>query len=278
MGRASSIVASAAIVIAAVGLALAADNAPAPVQLPGISATPQPAPTPEPLSPNPALPSGGAAPANGPVPPGAADGLAPAPGDNGAPGAASPPAQPEGQPQPPLRGTGADQGPLDLGVKPPPEGGTAPDAGAAGEPGAQGGESLISPAEQHRELHESWPAAVLRGLDKVTARVTVVTAPIGKPVMFGRLQITARYCYKRPPEETPEVNGFIQIDDKHVKDAKAARVFSGWMFASSPGLHGLEHPTYDVWLIDCKASTPEIDFGSAPKAPAPKQLELKHNK
>src|SRR5262249_48993619 len=137
------------------------------------------------------------------------------------------------------------------------------------------GDALIGPTEEHREVHDTWPIAVLRGLDKVTARVTVVDAPIGKPVEFGRLSITARYCYKRPPEEQPEVTGFLQIDDTHAKDPAKARVFSGWMFASSPGLSGLEHPTYDVWLIDCKASTPVNDFGSLPKTPAPKQLDTK---
>lgn len=277
MSRFSSAFLAAGAICAAAGFALAQDStssAPAPIQLPGIQAQPQtpletvtPAPLAPPAQPQAAPALGTAAPdSNPPAAPGTPAPATPGAGGQGA--ASQPPAQTE---TPQLRGTSADQAPLDLGVKPPPPPGSEGAPGAA----APGGDALLSPAEEHREIHDSWPVAVLRGLDKVTARVVQVDAPIGEPVMFGRLEMTARYCYKRPPEEPPEVTAFIDITDKHAKDPKLAKAFSGWMFASSPGLHGLEHPTYDVWLIDCKASTPESDFGSLPKEPAPKQLDAK---
>ena len=93
--------------------------------------------------------------------------------------------------------------------------------------------------------------AVLQGLDKVTARISTFEAPIDLPVRFGSLEITARICQKRPPEETPESAAFLEIRD--IKPGEPpVTVFTGWMFASSPALNALEHPVYDVWAIDCK--------------------------
>ena len=91
---------------------------------------------------------------------------------------------------------------------------------------------------------------MLRGLEKITGRPTNITAPIGKPVRFATLTITARYCYSTPQSETPETTAFVQIED-HRPDQPARRVFSGWMYGSTPGLNGVEHPLYDVWVISC---------------------------
>lgn len=91
---------------------------------------------------------------------------------------------------------------------------------------------------------------MMRGLDKITGRPTNIPATIGKPVNFATLTITARYCYSTPPSETPETAAFVQIED-HRPDQPARRVFSGWMYASSPGLNGVQHPLYDVWVISC---------------------------
>lgn len=92
---------------------------------------------------------------------------------------------------------------------------------------------------------------VLQGLDKVTARVSTLEAPVGEFIRFGNLEIVARTCDKRPPEETPESAAFLDIVE--VKPGETPRdVFRGWMFASSPGLNSMEHPVYDVWVLDCK--------------------------
>ena len=90
----------------------------------------------------------------------------------------------------------------------------------------------------------------MRGLDKITGRPTSIIAPIGKPVRFATLTITARFCYSTPASETPETTAFVQIDD-HRPDQAARSIFSGWMYGSSPGLNGVEHPLYDVWAISC---------------------------
>jgi hypothetical protein len=98
-------------------------------------------------------------------------------------------------------------------------------------------------------------AAVLRGLDKITARITTFEAPIDMEVSFGTLRITARTCKKRPPEEPPEVAVFLDISEQRPGDAERRDLFTGWMFASSPALSALEHPVYDVWVIDCSSSS-----------------------
>lgn len=101
-------------------------------------------------------------------------------------------------------------------------------------------------AEPHR-------IAVLQALDKVTARISTFEAPVGDSVRFGTLHIIARACDKRPPEETPESAAFLDISEMKPGDP-AEGVYRGWMFASSPALAAMEHPVYDVWVVDC--STP----------------------
>jgi hypothetical protein len=91
---------------------------------------------------------------------------------------------------------------------------------------------------------------MMRGLDKITGRPTSITAPIGKKVAFATLTITARFCYSTPASETPETAAFVQIED-HRPDQSERRIFSGWMYGSSPGLNAVEHPLYDVWVISC---------------------------
>ena len=111
--------------------------------------------------------------------------------------------------------------------------------------------------------------AVLQGLDKTTARVSRFDAPIDKPVRFGTLVITARACIKRPPEEPPETTAFLEIDEVRPGDATSVvskRVFSGWMFASSPAVSALEDPIYDVNLLDCKTDAASASPALAPPA------------
>ncbi|MBS0282571.1 MAG: DUF2155 domain-containing protein [Proteobacteria bacterium] len=106
---------------------------------------------------------------------------------------------------------------------------------------------------------------MLRGLDKITGKPTDISAPIGKPVHFATLTITARYCYSTPASETPETSAFLQIED-HRPDQAAKRVFSGWMYASSPGLNGMEHPLYDVWVINCSNGAPNTPVAAMSSA------------
>lgn len=96
--------------------------------------------------------------------------------------------------------------------------------------------------------------AVLQGLDKITARISTFEAPLNQPVRFGSLEIIARACDKKPPEETPESTAFLEIVDVR-PDSPSVELFKGWMFASSPAVSALEHPVYDVWVVDCKKAS-----------------------
>ena len=107
---------------------------------------------------------------------------------------------------------------------------------------------------------------MMRGLDKITGRPTSITAQIGKPVQFATLTITARFCYSTPQSETPETAAFVQIED-HRPDQPARRIFSGWMYASSPGLNGVEHPLYDVWVISCNNAPAPVVAANTSTAP-----------
>ena len=128
-------------------------------------------------------------------------------------------------------------------------------------------------------------SVTLRALNKVTAKYVDLEINIGETAKYGALELTPRYCDKRPPEEFPETTAFVEIVDKSAKrksdfkntDSRAAgdenvpsavaaevapisekptlpegMIFSGWMFNSTPALNGVEHPVYDVWVIDCK--------------------------
>jgi hypothetical protein len=108
------------------------------------------------------------------------------------------------------------------------------------------------------------PQALLLGLDKITARVSKFVAPVGTPVRFGTLSILVRDCEKNPPEERPESAAFLQIDQIRPGQAQK-RVFSGWMFSSSPALSALEDPVYDVNVLDCESAS----AASPAAAPSP---------
>ncbi len=105
--------------------------------------------------------------------------------------------------------------------------------------------------------------AILQGLDKVTGRVSKIEAPIGDVARFGTLEIIARFCDKRPPEETPESAAFLDVWE--VRSGEPAKgVFRGWMFASSPALSAMEHPVYDVWVLDCITTSSEAESSGEP--------------
>lgn len=98
------------------------------------------------------------------------------------------------------------------------------------------------------------PVAEFSGLDKITGRIISFDVYIDETVQFGALQVTPRVCYSRPPTEAPLTDAFVEVDEITL-DRKVRRLFSGWMFAASPGLHAVDHAVYDVWLADCKTSS-----------------------
>ena len=107
------------------------------------------------------------------------------------------------------------------------------------------------------------PVAVFNGLDKITGRIITFEVALNETVQFGTLQVTPRVCFSRPPADTPRTDAFAQVDEIDEQHT-FKRIFSGWMFADSPGLHGVEHPIYDVWLVDCKGGTTVIKEAPPP--------------
>jgi hypothetical protein len=115
--------------------------------------------------------------------------------------------------------------------------------------------------------------ATLRALDKITGRSTDIEVKVGEPVVFGSLKVELQVCYQTPPEEAPESAAFLKIastqpvavetmeaavdaEDVETVSDENPELFSGWMYASSPGLSALEHPVYDIWVIRCAAPDP----------------------
>lgn len=129
--------------------------------------------------------------------------------------------------------------------------------------------------------------AHLRALEKITGDATDLTVKVGETKNFGRISITLRACWQSPPEDTPESEAFLEIRSRGAAQDKPlaelgpekekpkaaslgpdAPLFSGWMFASSPGLNALEHPVYDVWVINCTTAAAAPPVGAPAEAPA----------
>jgi hypothetical protein len=96
--------------------------------------------------------------------------------------------------------------------------------------------------------------AVFSGLDKITGRITTFDVYLNETVQFGALQVTPKACHSRDQAEAQKIDGFVEVDEITL-DRKIRRIFTGWMFADSPGLNAVEHPIYDVWLKDCKQTS-----------------------
>lgn len=114
------------------------------------------------------------------------------------------------------------------------------------------------------------PIASFSGLDKITGRITNFDVYIDETVQFGALQITPRVCYTRPPTETQRTSVFLEVDQVSLKGG-TQRVFTGWMFADSPALNAIDHPVYDIWLVDCKqtSDTPPPEKTNPPSSEVP---------
>lgn len=95
------------------------------------------------------------------------------------------------------------------------------------------------------------PVAEFTGVDKITGRIITFDVYIDETVQFGALQVTPRVCWSSPETEEPKTDSFVEVDEITL-DRKIRRIFSGWMFAESPGLNAVEHAVYDVWLKNCK--------------------------
>jgi hypothetical protein len=162
---------------------------------------------------------------------------------------------------PPPGGTAAVDPRGPLGALPP---GQRPQRGAPADTSPQPGDEVVAEPPSQKITNKG---ALFSGLDKITGRIIKFDVAVGETVQFGALQVTPRVCYTRPPTEMPNTDAFIEVDEVTLQgDVK--RIFTGWMFAASPGLHAVEHPIYDVWLTDCR--DPDLPVvAPPPEAAAP---------
>jgi hypothetical protein len=208
-----------------------------------------------------------AAPARPPAPvPGGRNAMpvpaAPAPGPGNVERPAGPYGTVQGQPLPP---PGA-------GLEPPPL------RGPAAPPSPQRAQRVVPPADATPQNNDEIVSdslalrivnngALFTGLDKITGRIINFDVAVGETVQFGALQLTPRACYTRPATETAKPDAFVEVDEVTLQ-GEVRRIFSGWMYSASPGLHAVEHPIYDIWLTDCKSPTIAAERPAEPPAPA----------
>ncbi|NVN86084.1 MAG: DUF2155 domain-containing protein [Rhodopseudomonas sp.] len=139
---------------------------------------------------------------------------------------------------------------------------TAPPAPATLQPG----DEVVTEPPAQKIVNKK---ASFSGLDKITGRIINFDADIGETVQFGALRVKTDACYTRPATEAANTDAFVEVDEITLQ-GEVKRIFSGWMFAASPGLHGVEHPIYDIWLTDCKGpETTVVTAQPDPPKPAP---------
>ena len=126
----------------------------------------------------------------------------------------------------------------------------------------QPGDEVVSEPPAQKIVNKK---ASFSGLDKITGRIINFDEDIGETVQFGALRVKTDACYTRPATEAANTDAFVEVDEITLQ-GEVKRIFSGWMFAASPGLHGVEHPIYDIWLTDCKV--PDTTIVSAAPDPA----------
>lgn len=187
------------------------------------------------------------------APPGGQPGVVPPPpGVNPAPGLPPGQRQPRGTPQA-APGAGAPQ---NAAVPP---NGPVPQTPATLQPG----DEVVTELPAQKILNKK---ATFSGLDKITGRIINFDEDVGETVQFGALRVKTDACYTRPATEATNTDAFVEVDEITLQ-GEVKRIFSGWMFAASPGLHGVEHPIYDIWLVDCKE--PQTTLVSATPDPKP---------
>ena len=177
----------------------------------------------------------------------------------------------QSQPLAPVPGTTVvpQNAPPAVAVAPP-----QPDAAPPGQRQPRGTPATPATLQPGDEVVQEPPAqkiinkkASFSGLDKITGRIINFDEDIGETVQFGALRVKTDACYTRPATEATNTDAFVEVDEITLQ-GEVKRIFSGWMYAASPGLHGVEHPIYDIWLTDCKGPETTV-VSAAPEATKP---------
>jgi len=187
-------------------------------------------------------------------------------------GRAPPPGAVQSQPLPPPPGVAAiDSAPPSpppggpAGQRPPPRGTTPANVPPPPADNSPPSDQFVAEPPSQKIVNTG---ALFSGLDKITGRIISFDVAVGETVQFGALQVTPRACYTRPPTETQNTDAFVEVDEVTLQ-GEVKRIFTGWMYASSPGLHGVEHAIYDVWLTNCKGAAQTVSATPDPPPAAP---------
>lgn len=113
---------------------------------------------------------------------------------------------------------------------------------------------------------KTYQAVALRALNKVTARTELLEVGLGDTVPFGNIMVTPRTCFVSASDKLPEQAVFLEIGERR-DDGTQKRIFTGWMFASSPALSALQHPVYDITMVACKESLTPTETKAEPAKP-----------
>ena len=140
-------------------------------------------------------------------------------------------------------------------------------------PRLQPGDEVVSEPPAQKIVNKK---ASFSGLDKITGRIINFDEDIGETVQFGALRVKTDACYTRPATEAANTDAFVEVDEITLQ-GEVKRIFSGWMYAASPGLHGVEHPIYDIWLTDCKGPGRPPIVSAQPDPPKPGRPPRRRN-
>src|ERR1700681_2761256 len=140
----------------------------------------------------------------------------------------------------------------------------------------QPGDEVVSEPPAQKIVNKK---ASFSGLDKINGRIINFDEDIGETVQFGALRVKTDACYTRPATEAANTDAFVEVDEITLQ-GEVKRIFSGWMYAASPGLHGVEHPIYDIWLTDCKVPDATVVSvqSDAPKPASPPPAQKRTQK
>jgi hypothetical protein len=171
--------------------------------------------------------------------------------------------------QPPQPGQGGQNAALPPGTNPTlpglPPGQRQPRGTPAAPATLQPGDEVVQEPPAQKIINKK---ATFSGLDKITGRIINFDEDIGETVQFGALRVKTDACYTRPATEAANTDAFVEVDEITLQ-GEVKRIFSGWMYAASPGLHGVEHPIYDIWLTDCKEPEQTVVSAAPTATPAP---------
>ena len=92
----------------------------------------------------------------------------------------------------------------------------------------------------------------LKALDKITAKTTAIRLGVGEKKFFASLEIKALKCQLSENNDSIDTVAYLQVKDLSAKDNNQVFLFNGWAFVSSPTLHSIDHPLYDLWITSCE--------------------------